>query len=498
MQQFTEYLRRFAHFQRDTRLYLLQSALVGIGIGIFSLLYPLYLSALGYKTDLIGLVLFFIPLGTSAAIIPAGLCVDRFSGKAILIWSSVVMVIAVMGQILFRDLVPLCICAFGIGIGISFQYVLNAPFLTTNSTPDERAHVFSLNIVLILVTTVLGELLGGALPVWLREYPWAMFPQFSWFLAEQQLARSYQITILCGLLLALTSFIPLFLMTNRRPPYIVSEQQPFAFVLLSPRELLLTFQKKFKKDTQTRRDVIDGGTPLSFWSRLRLFLLSPLVIMGIHMVLIGFGTGIVTPYFGLFFVQHLGANSALFGIIDGSSNAILAFATLLAPLMVIRIGRLKTIVYTSLLSIPVILYFGSFSLLLLAAILYPLFQVLWNMANGIVQLFSMEVVPAKFQGRANSSYQIEFQIASTVATPIGGLLIARLGYTPVFWMTAGFFFLPVVLIWWRFGSKRFVLPGASSTAMGEGQREERKVTISPEDTERGQNNEETVISPKPL
>ena len=494
MQQFTEYLRRFAHFQRDTRLYLLQSALVGIGIGIFSLLYPLYLSALGYKTDLIGLVLFFIPLGTSVAIIPAGLCVDRISHKAILIWSSVVMVIAVMGQILFRDLVPLCICAFGIGIGISFQYVLNAPFLTTNSTPDERAHVFSLNIVLILATTVLGELLGGALPVWLRAHPWAMVPHLSWLLAEQQLARSYQITILCGLLLALTSFIPLFLMTTRRPSHIASERPPFQ----SPRELLLTFRKKFKKDTMTRQDATDGGTALSFWSRLRLFLLSPLVIMGIHMVLIGFGTGIVTPYFGLFFVQHLGANSALFGTIDGSSNAILAFATLLAPLMVMRIGRLKTIVFTSLLSIPVILVFGSLPLLLLATILYPLFQVLWNMTNGIVQLFGMEVVPAKLQGRANSSYQIEFQVASAVATPIGGLLIDRLGYTPVFWMTAGFFFLPVLLIWWRFSSKRFVLPKASSTAMEEGQREERKVTISSEDTEREQDNEETVTSPDRL
>jgi MFS family permease len=196
MRRLIQYLRKFGHFKRNARLYLLQSALVGIAIGSFMLLYPLYLSELGYKIDLVGLVLFFTPLGTGVAIIPAGLCIDRFSGKTILIWSSVTIATAIVGQILFRDLVPLCISAFVVGIGVSFQFVLNAPFLTTHSTPDDRPHLFSLNVVLILATTVIGQLLGGALPVWLREHPQAMFPQFTWLLASGPLARSYQIALL--------------------------------------------------------------------------------------------------------------------------------------------------------------------------------------------------------------------------------------------------------------------------------------------------------------
>lgn len=500
MRQFIEYLRQFGGFQRNVRWYLLQSAQVGLAIGIFTLLYPLYLFALGYKVELVGLVLFFIPLGTSVAIIPAGLCVDRFSGKAILIWSSVVMVIAVMGQILFRDLVLLCICAFIIGVGISFQYVLNAPFLTTNSTPDERAHLFSLNIVLILATNVLGELLGGALPVWLRAHPWIMFPHLSSLLASQSLARSYQMALLCGVLLALTSFIPLFLMTADRPTHGRSEHQPFALVLLFRRKLLLTFRKSFKKDGAaiTQRDATDVGITRPFWQRQRLFLLSPLVIMTCASVLWGIGTGMIYPYFGLFFVEHLGANSALFGIISGSSNALLASATLLAPWMVMHIGRLKTIVFTSLLALPVLVCIGIFPRLLLAAILYPLFHVLWNMANGIVQLFGMEVVPQKLQGRANSSYQVAFQVASAAATPIGGLLIGRLGYASVFWIAAVLFLLVEVLMWWRFAGKRFVTPEASSGATEEGQREEGKVMISSEYIEQGQDDEEALSFPESL
>jgi MFS family permease len=503
MRQFIEYLRQFVHFQRNARWYLLQSALVGIAIGGFMLLYPLYLSELGYKIDLIGLVLFFTPLGTGVAIIPAGLCIDRISHKAILIWSSVLIAIAALGQILFRDLVLLSISAFGVGIGISFQYVLNAPFLTKNSTPDERAHLFSLNIVLILATTVLGQLLGGALPVWLREHSWAMLPQFSWLLASGPLARSYQIALLCGVLIALTSFIPLFLMTADRPTHARSEHQPFWLVLLFLRERLLSFRKNFKQGTITRRDATDLGTTLSFWSRLRRQLVgaaaclvgaaacpSPLIIMTGAYVLGGLGSGILFPYVGLFFVEHLRASSALFGIISGSSNAILAFATLLAPWMVMRIGRLKTIVFTSLLALPVLLCIGIFPLLLLAAILYPLFQVLWNMANGIVQLLGMEVVPQKLQGRANSSYQVAGQIALAAATPIGGLLISRLGYTPVFLITAVLFLLTQVLMWWRFAGKHFVTPEASPGATEGGQEGDEKVMTSSEDAEREQDDEE--------
>ncbi len=465
MQQFNAYLRQFARFQRNARWYLVQNVPIGIALGIFLVLYPLYLSALGYGTDLIGLVLFFTAAGLGVAIIPAGLCIDRLSGKAILIWSTVVVVVAFVGMILFRNLVPLCISAFVIGLGISFQLVINAPFLTKNSTPDERTHLFSLNIVITLATTVLGEVLGGAFPSWLREHPRAMFSDLSWLLASQPLPRSYQITLLGSFFIVTTSLIPLFLMTNDRPTSVRSERQP---VLLSLRQIWLSFWNNFKRGRVPlrQRDVVD----VAFWQRLRIFLLSPLTIMtGAH-VLLGLGGGMLFPYIGLFFVEHLGANSALFGIVDGSARAVTAAATLLAPLIAMSIGRLKTIVLFGLLSIPVIIFISVSPILLIAAVLYPLYRVLWNMSDGIVQVFGMEIVPPERRGLANSSYQVALQVAMAIAAPIGGFLISRLGYTRVFWITAVLFLLFLLLIWWRFGGKYFVTPEAKpQEAMAENQ-----------------------------
>ena len=472
MQQFKEYLRLFGRFQRNASLFLLQSALVGMVIGAFVLLHPLYLAEIGYTTDSIGLVLFFIPLGMGLAIIPAGLCVDRLSGKAILIGSSAVIAIAVTGQILFRDLVLLCASAFVMGTGVSFQYVLNAPFLTTNSTPEERPHLFSLNLVLLLATGVIGAVLGGALPLWLRAHPWAMFPQLSWLLASGALARSYHITMRVGVVTALSSLLPLLLMTADRHVQVRSGQQPLMLVLLSPRKLWQMFRKGWKSDALTQGDATEPGSTSSFRQRLRRFLFSPLVIMAAATFLAALGTGLFYPYMGLYFVKHLGANSALFGLVSGASSAILAFAVLLSPWMVMRMGRLKTIVVTNFLALPALIVMIILPLLPLVVLLYPLFWVLWNMTNGIQQLFSMEVVPPKLHGRANSSYQVAGQVASIVATLIGGFLLSRIGYTPVFWMTTVLYFLTTVLLWWGFSGKRFASPISSES---EGQEEGEKM-----------------------
>jgi MFS family permease len=467
MRLFREYLRQFGRFQRNARLFLLQSALVGVVIGAFILLFPLYLAALGYGTDRIGIVLFFTALGLGLTIFPAGLYVDRLSGKVILLGSTVVIVIGVTGQILFRDLVLLCLSAFVTGIGASFQFVLNAPFMTTNSTPEERPHLFSLNLVLLLVTEVIGEVLGGALPLWLRAHPWALLPQLSGLLASGPLARSYQITLLLGMLTALTSFFPLLLMTADRPVQVRSGRQRLPFVLLSPPKLWQYFRRRFKKDMPTQPDATERGNTPSFGQRLRQALFSPLFIMAASLFLVGLGTGILFPYMGIFFVVRLGANSALFGLVSGASSALLAVAMLLAPWLVIHMGRLKTIVITHLLALPALIFMSIFSLLWLAVLLYPLFLAIWRMTNGIVQLFGMEVVPPKLQGRANSSYQVASLVTLVVATPIGGLLLKHLGYTPVFWMTTVLYFLSTVLLWWRFSGKRFATP-MSSEATREG------------------------------
>src|SRR5579872_2034156 len=214
-----EYARRITSFQRNARLYLVNNALSGVTAGIVLVLYNLYLYSLGYRADFVGFVLFAVTIGAGVAIFPAGICVDRFSGKRILILSNLLIAVAGIGQFLFRQPVPLLVSGFVEGVAFAFILVINAPFLTRNSSPVERPDLFSMNISLGLITLVVGEVLGGALPIWFRSFSWLMAPLPAWaapLLASQPDPRSYQLALLFAGIIAAPSLIPLFMLRDSK------------------------------------------------------------------------------------------------------------------------------------------------------------------------------------------------------------------------------------------------------------------------------------------
>ncbi len=445
-----EYVQQFRRFQRNARLFLISNVLSGVTAGILLVLYNLYLVSLGYHADFVGVILFIGTIGAGLAIFPAGACVDRFSGKYILICSSALIGIAGLGQILFRQPLPLLVSAFVAGIGLAFLLVIAAPFLTLNSTPEERSHLFSMNISLSLITLVLGEFIGGALPAWFRSFPWLMAPLSPSLLATQPDPRSYQLALLFAGIIAAPSFIPLFMMSNVRPPSSTTNR------------------------TVNETPVYSRGAPLrspsrwrspSWWGsafRMRLFfsrILSLINTLGhsafFYLMLVyaltGLGAGLFIPYFNIYFVQHLNASPAFFGLIDGGANAITALLTLTAPHLAKRIGKINTITLTRLASIPLLLTIGLTSILPLAALLYLFRQGTMDMSLGILQVFSMESVTEKHRGLANSSYQTAFQVPWAIAAPIGGLIIVHFGYSPIFLLGAFFYILTIMILWAKFG-----------------------------------------------
>ncbi len=428
MRLLTEYAQQFKRFQRNARLYLISNALSGITAGILLVLYNLYLVSLGYHTDFVGAVLFAGTIGAGLAIFPAGVCVDRFSGKAVLIGSSALIGVAGAGQILFRQPLPLLISAFVAGVGIAFLLVVNAPFLTTNSTPEERPHLFSMNISLGLVTLVLGEVLGGALPAWFRSMPWLMAPLPPWaasLLASQSDPRSYQLALLFAGVIAAPSFIPLFMLSRGGGG--VDRGRVFHESAWQIPSISLTL------------------------SRVNILLRTPFFFLMLVYIFTGLGAGLFIPYFNIYFVQHLRASPALFGLVDGGANAITALLTLVAPWLAKRLGRINAITLTRLASIPLLLTVGLTGILPFAAFLYLFRQGAQDMSAGILQVYSMEAVPEKYRGLANSSYQVSFQLPTAIATPIGGLIITYIGYPPIFLVGAFCYILAIITLWGRFG-----------------------------------------------
>ena len=443
MSTILSYLHEFGRFQRNARLYLLSNILSGVTTGIILILYNLYLVSLGYKTDFIGLIYLVASIGAGIAIFPAGVCIDRFGGKRILIWSSAAIAVIGATQLVFRQPLPLLASSFLVGIAGAFPLVVNAPFLTRNSTPTERPQLFSLNIVVNLGTTVLGEVLGGTLPLWLRQVPWLMTtlpPVLNGFLASQPLPRSYQLAMLLAGVIAAPCFIPLFLMDDDRP-----QHPPSA----TPAALLLEngMSGESASKTSLRTIIIELR---AYSTHPRKMLTSPFFTLLLVQALIATGAGLFIPYFNIYFVQHLGASSALFGLIDGGANTLNALLTLLAPLLAARIGRINTITITRLISIPLLLTIGLTHSLPLAAVLYLFRQGTMDMGVSLFQVFSMEAVPEQRRGLANSFYQVAANTPMVLSTPLGGWIIVHSGYPPLFLGAAAFYLIAIVGLWMRF------------------------------------------------
>lgn len=434
MSTFFAYLREFGRFQRNARLYILSNVLSGLTTGIILILYNLYLVSLGYKADFIGLIYLVVALGAGMAIFPAGACIDRFGGKRILIWSSAAIGLFGASQLVFRQPLPLLVSSFLVGLAGAFPLVVNAPFLTRNSTPTERPQLFSLNIVVNLATIVLGEVLGGVLPLWLRQLPWLMTsPVLNGLLAGPALPRSYQLAMLLAGVIAAPSFIPLFFMDDDRPLRAAREND--------------NSQTTKGEETSLRAAI---RVLQKYISHPRSLLAKPFFMLLLVQAVIAAGAGLFIPYFNIYFVQHLGASSALFGLIDGGANTINALFTLLAPLIAARIGKINTITITRLISIPLLLTIGLTNTLPLAAILYLFRQGTMDMGLGLFQVFSMEAVPEQRRGLANSFYQIAVNVPMVLSTPLGGLMIVHSGYPPLFLGGAALYLLAIVALWTRF------------------------------------------------
>ena len=367
--------------------------------------------------------------------------------------------IAGAGQILFRQPLPLLISSFIVGVGLAFLLVITAPFLTLNSTPEERTHLFSMNISLSLITLVLGEVIGGVLPLWFRSIPWLMAPLPSWafsLLATQPDARSYQLSLLFAGIIAIPSFIPLLMMSSVRPPLRVKH---IAHLPASPDYTTGQGRKNpLLRSLIDRVFRVDQGEIFSSRtiSLINIFIRSAFFFLVLVYVLTGFGAGLFIPYFNIYFVQHLNASPALFGLIDGGANAITALLTLTAPRLAKRFGKINAITFTRLASIPLLLIIGLTGILPLAAFFYLFRQGTMDMSAGILQVFSMESVTEKHRGLANSSYQAAFQVPWAVAAPIGGLIIVHFGYTPIFLLGAFFYLITIIILWARFGSRKRV------------------------------------------
>lgn len=167
---------------RAIALYLAATTLVGFSIdgGIYAVLLNLYLLRLGYGPEQIGMVNSAGLLVFAISSLPAGSFGERWGSRRMLFVGMGLTGAGALLMPLADTLEPalrlpwLLSQAALLYFGLALYFVNTAPFVMGAVHPEDRSRIFSLQTALISLSTFVGSLAGGFLPIliaWLLVVP---------------------------------------------------------------------------------------------------------------------------------------------------------------------------------------------------------------------------------------------------------------------------------------------------------------------------------------
>ncbi|MER2078955.1 MFS transporter [Psychrobacillus psychrotolerans] len=411
---FANWKKSIALFNRNIKMFMLANVLIQVGIGVFLVMYNLYIKELGFPETLNGKIISMTSLASAIMLIPAGYLSDRLGRKGIIITGA----IFAAGTLFYRSLITgeqsLVYAAFFTGLFMALVQVSGVPFLAENSTAGERMHLFSIHFSLMTIASVIGSLGGGVLADALH------------LIGNISTVDSIMYVLIIGAIIFTMGIVPLFQL----------KQTP-----------------KIEGQTEASTEESEGNAPTGFRKNMKV-----IVLFGVANLLIGTGSGLVIPYLNLYFANRFDASNTYIGIILSLGSAMAAVAMLLGPALVKKVGKVKALVIFQLLSIPFLFITGYTNSLIIASIAFLMRQALMNAGNPIQSAIAMELVQDKYKGLANSVNQMVFNVgwASTGAISTGLVMTFGFywGYAYTFTITGILYIIASTYFYLLFGRKR--------------------------------------------
>ena len=404
-------------FNRETKLFLFSTLLYGFAFSVWELFFNLYILSLGFNSDVLGLIRSATPLSALLLGLPLGLLSDRIGRRKCMLIGLGIGFLGMFLQI--RLLNPFVIFFFGLvqGAGFMLYRVSQPPFIMAVSKQENQALIFSLNFGLLTIAATIGNLIGGQVPQFLER----------WLGLTQGSAASYQWVITAGILLAATSLIPIFLISD---------------------------QKQAQKIRQARQPIK---------TVIRKLTARPIVRqLAIINVIMGFGAALLIPYLNVFLREKFAIGDQLLGLIFSLSSLLVFLGSIVTPWLVKTTrSRIIPTVATQGASIVFLFTLGFSPVLWIAAVSLLLRTVLMQMSSPLLENYTMLISEPEEQGAISSVKGIGWQAGQASGIFISGLVQARLGFSPLFITTGLLYIISIYLTWvyFRPGEKEISYAG---------------------------------------
>src|SRR2546426_4223615 len=306
-----------------------------------------YLLAAGHDTLFVTQLASINWIAHGLSVIPSGILSDLFGRRRVFLVSYAGNILGTAGLILVHEPMALLVVAAVQGAFEGGHAIVGPPFMAEQSRPAERVHLFSIGGFMTVGGASLGNLLAGLLPV--------AFGSLLGLGPEH--AGALRASLFCVLPVMLLSALPIYLIDERWQPIDIRRWWKSLESYGSIGMLALT----------------EGGA--------------------------GLALGMTAPFFAVFFARELHTSTTAIGVIFGVGSLLTAFATLLAPLVVRRLGRVRTVAFLKFLGVPFLVLIGLAPGLVTAGIPYLPAIILicgavphTGRCHPLYSLFSMEVV----------------------------------------------------------------------------------------------------------
>ncbi|UCD05430.1 MAG: MFS transporter [candidate division WOR-3 bacterium] len=389
------YINNLRLFSRNVRLFLVATFFWGMGFSGFMLLFNLYLKELGFAEGSIGNIISATTLGTVIMAIPASIIIRRFPIKRILLIATPIATFSYFIQVSMAEYHLIIASGFAAGLAAVFSRVASAPFFMRNSTAKERPYLFSMQFALMLVAGIIGNILAGYLPGFIERT--GVVPYLT-----------YRYTLLIFSGLVLVALVPI-IMIEEKPPRTTERMR-----------------------IHSRRLIV------------KLFLPN---------LAVGIGAGLSIPFLNLYFREIFQTRTSLIGIFYGLQQLLMIAGLLIAPIIAERIGKVRTVAISQLVSIPFLIVLGITRNLFFALLAFLVRASLMNMAQPLFTNFAMEKVKHDEQPFTNALLVIAWTAGWGASASIGGILIERFSYTIPFFATSFLYLLSTFLIYLFFVRK---------------------------------------------
>ncbi|WP_424357737.1 MFS transporter [Methanocella sp. MCL-LM] len=392
-----DYVRALKNSTLNARAFVVFTFLMSLYIGIYNVIFNLYVIKLGYTEQFLGLIISASMISTGLFAFPAAQCCDRMGSKMCLVTSGLLTAVTLYLLYTVTSMELLLALSLLNGIFGAIPTVIGHPFLVENSTQENRLHLFSINFGTIMAATIIGTSVGGYLP----QLCQALFG------LQEIGVDAYRYTLMISLAIAALSVVPLIFIKDRKKPCPVQSD-------------MKAFVRKLAESKVVRQ----------------LVLIS---------CLIGMGAGLIVPFFNVYFHKVLFATPGEIGIIFSIAQVSMVVGATIVPYIASRIGRVRMVALTYLCSVPFLLLLALTSNLYLAGAAYVLRMLFMNMSSPVSNSFSMEIVDSDDMASVSSLTSTGNYIAISIGSLIAGVMMSWGAYTMPYLSACVFYALASVL-----------------------------------------------------